>query len=266
MSDTNIYDLLGNVFGTTTKVAAASPTAEDMAKQANLEFFNHLVTSKGIDLDRLSEGEVGDLYKAAMDFKAKEEGKGKKDEKAEKEEEEKKEAAARVAAAANEEVTEKRAAASKIAEAEFLGRVMAHSFADESKKIAAAHSDKVAGEMPPQFAKKDGKEKDEKDEKSEDDKKKEASARAAALVTELSKAASTGGTPNLDKLAAEHALELLKEAGVNDELAFALINAEYIRGLPESTKIASTQSNAEALHVRALEYCERAGFPVDWPQ
>lgn len=256
MSD-NIHALLGEVYGTT-KTAAAAPTSEDMAKQANLEFFSSLVQSRGIDLALLTDDQATDLYKVAMEFKGKEEGKDKEKGEKAKEEEAKKEASAKIVAAANDELTEKRAAAAKIAEADFLGRTMAHAFADESQKIAA----KLAGEMPPQFGKKpEGKE--EKKEESEDDKKKEASARTAALIAELTKSAS-GATPNADLVAAEHALALLKEAGIADDVAFQRINAVHTLGLPASTKIASAGSNEEAIQTRALEYCEAAGFPVNW--
>lgn len=260
----DITSLLGDVYGTS-KVASAAPTSEDMAKQANLDFFNSLVTSKGIDLDKLGDEQVADLYKVAMEFKAKEEGKDEEAEKKKKEEDSKKEASALIVAAANDELTEKRAAAAKIAEAEFLGKVMAHSFAAESQKIAADMAAKQAGELPPQFGKKPEGKEEKKDEKGEEDEKKEASARAAALVAELTKSAS-GGTPNADLVAAEHALVLLKEAGVDAELAHARINAVYTLGLPASTKIAAAASNEDAIQARALEFCEAAGFPVNWAQ
>jgi hypothetical protein len=96
---------------------------EDLEKQAQVELFAKLAAENGIDLSTLNEDQVNYLWnetfsKTAEPDKKEEEEEEKKKEEAKKEHEEKKEAMA------------------KIAEADFLGRVMAHSMTDELNKIA----------------------------------------------------------------------------------------------------------------------------------
>lgn len=260
----NMSDSLTEIFGTN-KTAAAQPTNEDLEKQAQLDFFHGLCAEKGIDIEKLPEAKLHELFKTAMEIKAAgEDGDEEKKRKAKEEEEKKKEADAKLASA-NSEFAEKRAAAQKVAEADFMGRVMAHAYVDELQKIA--------GGMPPQFmhgkGKEEGKpeEKDEKEKaKKEEDEKKEASVRADRLIAEfVNKTGSARNpTPSLDELAGNHAIDLLKQAGTDGSVAVARINAVYTLGLPESTKIASQTSTEEAIHVRALEYCEAAGYQVNW--
>lgn len=271
MSRPNMTDTLGEIFGTTKTAAVAQATNEDLEKQAQIDFFTNLCVEKGIDVSKLAEPVINELFKTAMEMKAAGE-KDPKEEEAEKakkkEEKEKEAAAASKLASADAEFQEKRAAAVKVAEADMMGRIMAHSFTNELKKIA--------GEMPPAFAahaagkKEEGEgkteKKEEKEEKDEKEKK-EASARAAALITAFENTKTAGApaaTPSLDELAGNHAIDLLKEAGINSDLAVARINAVYTLGLEASTKIASATSTEAAINVRALEYCEAAGFPVNW--
>jgi hypothetical protein len=106
----------------TGKTAEVQTAQDDLEKQASVELFCKLASEEGLDLNSLSDEQVQGLYdgwlnKAAEEEKEKDEEK-KKVEKAEAEHEEKKESAA------------------KFAEADFLGRVMAHAFTDESEKIA----------------------------------------------------------------------------------------------------------------------------------
>ncbi len=266
----SMSDTLGEVFGT--KVASA--TSEDLEKTANLNFFTGLCQEQGINIEELNDDQVNNLWKVAMEMKAagevppqfaKKDGDEKKEEKpADKKDAKEKEAssvAATKEAAAAQEFAEKRAAAVKIAESEMMGRIMAHSFVEELSKMAAE-----GGGFP--FAKKDDGEKKDDD---KDDKKKEASSaeKAAALVEshKLKTAApSASSMPNFDEKACYHAIDLLKQAGVDEELAFNRINAVHTLGLQESTKIASAADVNTALQIRALEVCEAAGFPVDWSQ
>lgn len=270
----DMKDQLSEIFGTNTKEASAAPapTAEDLAKEAQVNFFAELCAEKQIDVSQLDNAQVNELFKVAMEMKAAKDNENSPEEKAKKdkakEEAKEKEASAAVLSAAEQEYQEKRAAAVKVAEADAMGRIMAHAYIDELKKLA--------GEMPPAFAAAMGK-KEEKGEKKEDGdeddkekKKKEASARAAALVSEFEKTKTAGaapaGTPSLDEVAGNRAIDLLKTAGVNADLAVARINAVHVLGVPDGTKVASAASLEEAVHVRALEYCEAAGFPVDWAQ
>lgn len=258
---------LAEIFGTSKTASAvlAQPTAEDLEKQAQLNFFGELCARKGIDVGRLDDVQVEELYKSAMALKVAEEKT--EDPKAAKEKEEKakeKEATAKLASA-EQEFQEKRAAVQKIAEAELMGRIMARAFVDEHQKLAGA--------MPPQFMKKDEKSDEGKgDEKEEDEKKKkkEASDRAAAVIEEAEKAktasvvSSASGTPKLDELAALRGIELCKSAGIDETLAYNRINAVFTLGLSDSTKVASAVNADAAITVRALEFVEAAGFPVDW--
>lgn len=263
--------LLAEVFQT--KTASAEPTEADFMKKANLEFFEALCREQNINVAELTEPQLEVLFKTAMEMKeAGEEGKPsfppkKEGKEEEKEEKGKKEAEAKVAAA-NAEYQEKRAAAIKVAEADFMGRIMAHSLVDELSKIKTAMEEG----KPPFPPKKD--EKKDDDEKEEAKEKKSSAANAAALIEAFNRSktasapasASPGAssTPNFDELAAYHAIDMLKAAGCDPELAFNKVNAAYTLGLAESTKLASAGTQEQALHVRALEICESAGFPVDW--
>lgn len=267
----DMKDLLSEIYGNiaATKEASASvATPEDLQKQAQVEYFTKLCSAKQIDVSLLNDAQVQELFKTAMELKIAEETEESAEAKAKKakdEEAKKSKEASAALSAADAEYQEKRAAAAKVAESDMMGRIMAHAYIDELKKLA--------GEMPPQFAAVAGK-KDDKEEKKEDGDdnekaKKEASARAAAVIAEFEKIKTAGaapGTPSLDEVAGNHAIELLKAAGVNADLAMARINAVHTLGVPDGAKVASAANLDAAVHVRALEYCEAAGFAVDWTQ
>lgn len=126
----------------------------------------------------------------------------------------------------------------KVAEADMLGRVMAHSYVDELSKIAAANGGdnkqekkaafvaalraKSAGELPPQFAANAAKKKDgEGDEDDKDKEKKEEEEKKASLVLARVQGhlLSQGIDPSTgEKLAASaeidaEAMRILKEKG-----------------------------------------------------
>lgn len=271
---------LSEVFGTS-KVASA--TAEDIEKRAANEFFIGLCKEQGINIKELNDSQLDDLYKAAMDMRkeagemppqfAKKDGddKDKKTEGKKDGDDKEKEAAAASAklAAAQAEFDAVKTAAVKVAEAEAMGRIMAHSFVSELDKIA----EKNGGfPFPP---KKDGDDKDKDDKKDgKEDGKKEASSadKAAALVAAFqaktagaAPAVSGSTTSNFDELASYRAIDLLKEAGINPDEAFGRVNAVYTLGLKESTKLASAPDANAGLEIRALEICEAAGYEVTWP-
>lgn len=268
-------ETLGEIFGTKAASVPSATTQEDVEKTAQIEFFTKLCQDKQLDVSLLSDTQVNELFKTAMEMKTAADAEESPEAKAKKAKEDKaKEAAAKTASAAEAEYAEKRAAAKLAAEADTMGRLMAHAYVDELKKIA--------GQMPPQFAanakgkedgKSEGKPEGKEDDKGDDDKKKkEAAAKAAEIISsfESTKHASLGttpgGTPALNEMAGNHAIEMLKSAGVNAEEAIARINAVHTLGVPDSTKIASAANADAALYVRALEYCEAAGYPVDWTQ
>jgi hypothetical protein len=130
----------------------------------------------------------------------------------------------------------------KCAEADKLGRIMAHSYVQELGKIGAAIESQGEG---------DGSDKDEsgKGEPGKGEASKDEEAEASAL----------------DQLAAEKAVEKASEAGYNPEEAVARVNAVFTLGGPgESEKIASAQTYEQAVDARALEILEKAGYEVNW--
>jgi hypothetical protein len=256
---------LAQHFGNTVKTASE----EDLQKQAAVELFHKLANAAQIDISNLgdeemralwdgtigklaSEGKLEDAMKA-MDKKAefppaKDKDDKKKDEK--KEEEEKK-------AAAEAEFLQKRAAAEKVAEAEMMGRTMAHAYVAELREIA-----KTAGAMPPAFLAnikgKDDKDGDkDKETPKDDDKEKDKKATAAKVASEM---------PNLDDLAHERAVKIAADAKFDPEEAGQKVAAVRILGLLKSdgTKVAAAQNADHAISLRALEFLEVAGYPVTW--
>lgn len=124
-------DWLAQMYGTT-------GAGEETQKLANVDLFCKLAADNNIDLSQLSQDEIGNLYaqvfpEEAMKLAEEEE---KKDE--EEEEKKKKELAA-------EHVEEKKAFQEKFAEADLMGRVMAHSFNQELALIKEA----VEAQTPP---------------------------------------------------------------------------------------------------------------------
>lgn len=121
---------------------AQNNVAPDFEQQAREEMFAKVAAVNGIDLESLEPEQIqylwSETFKTASEDEPKEEKKpnpfAKKEEKSD---EEKK------AEAAYLEFEEKRAAAAKLAEAEYIGRFMAHAMTDEIKKIAAAQSAEV---------------------------------------------------------------------------------------------------------------------------
>lgn len=244
----NLSQFLGDVYGTN----GSAHSQEDLEKNAQLNMFFGLCKQAGISLEEiqnLSDSEIEYLFKVATEG---EEDENKKEEDSEdSEDSEESEESESKSAQARSEWEEKRAAAAKLSEAEFLGRVMAHSYVNELQKLAAEAqnvSDEGASEES---------DKEKKEEKAEEKK--------ANLARRLRKVASVNSsTANLDEVAGNFAIDLLKQAGVDADVATARVNAAYILGLPESEKIASANNFEQAVYYRALEFCEKAGFPVDW--
>ena len=98
----------------------AQPAQDDTEKTAQVELFVKLAAAEGIDLNQLSDAQVEKLY-ADTFSKTASEDEGEKDEKKEE---------------AREEHEEKKAAAEKFAEADQMGRIMAHAYVQEMRKIA----------------------------------------------------------------------------------------------------------------------------------
>jgi hypothetical protein len=247
--------MLAELFGTGGQAKTAS--AEDQEKLVQAELFSKLAADNGIDLDTLSDAQIKHLWHETFSDKT---------------------ASAEPTPAADTEkkaqaeFEEKRAAAVKVAEAEYLGRVMAHAMVQELGKIGDAQTKtagangaptlkdrllKVAGELPPWLNKgKDGggddKGKEDKGDKGgppeKKDEKKDEKKEASAI----------------DAQAAKVAVDLVKKANLDVNVAQAKIAAVLTLGAKESTKIASAPDFATGLEIRALELLEQAGYPVNW--
>ena len=132
-----------------TKQASAA-TDEEAEKQASVELFLKVASDQNIDLNSMSDADVQALYGEFQTEVAKiaseEEPKEEKDEEEEKKEKEEKHAAAAA------EWAEKQAMAADIQKADYLGRVMAHSFEQERgyiKEAGAAEAlKKLTGKRP----------------------------------------------------------------------------------------------------------------------
>lgn len=126
---------LAEHFGTKTA------SAQDDSAQNQVELFQKLAGDNGIDLESMTEAQISYLWNQTFSKTASEEGDEGKDKESEGEDDKKEEA--------KKEHEEKKEAMAKMAEAEFLGKVMAHSLVSELRKIASADEesdeDKTAG-------------------------------------------------------------------------------------------------------------------------
>jgi len=237
-------------FYNTNGVKTAAANREDIEKAAQIELFTKIAAENNIDLSKLSDEQTQQLFvetfgKTAGEmppqFAAHAKGKEEGGEKGEKEELEEK---------AKKEHEEKKASATKLAEADFMGRAMAHAYVNELTQIAAAR-EKTAGRQAP--------------------------AAEGAWEVPLPKVASA-----IDALAMPRAFEMVqqhnaqamehnKTAAADKKIALfdekdaaTKIAAVHTKGLAESVKVAAAQDHKIAVEVRALETLEAAGFPVDW--
>lgn len=160
-------EFLAAYYGTGGTISS-QPASEEVEKRAQIQLFAKLAAEQNIDLENLPEDQVAKLWanfqKQASGVKLAEEDKKPEDDKSKKMDDAKK------------ELEEKKAAAEKLSEADFLGRVMAHSYVDELKKIAAAQAE-------PEPAK-EAEAKDEKKDEDDDTKKE----KEAAMPEHLRKA------------------------------------------------------------------------------
>ena len=239
------YDTLG----------AGRAQQEEQMKVAHLDLFAKAAAANNIDLSSESPETVQQLYQAFSQKLAQEdEGKGnmppqfakKEDEgseadkeedkkEEEKKEDEKKEAAARAEFAKQAEWNQKKA------EADFLGRLMAHSFWQESNEISKAASAQGNGASQ------------------------QAATAAPPTPTNGTKTASQ--IQAFDLKAAEQAVKIASGSGLNADEVIQRLNAVLTLGPAESEKIAHAGNNYDdALGIRALELLEQAKYPVDWKQ
>jgi hypothetical protein len=276
-------------------------SSEEQTKLAEAELFSKLAAENGIDLNQLSNEQIQELWSVTFSKTAEEDEK-KDDEKDEDEkEEEKKEAAARehgVKLAQAEEESRAHylgqvmahsyvAELSKIAAAREAGETVESPELDKEaampaalknalgkvKSVAGAGADKAKafGSKAKEFGAKGVA------------KTKEVGGKAVSHVKEHkgaygAGAAGVGGagagfaagrfgkkkeSSVLDGLALEAAVKIAHADGRFDldEVA-EKVSAVAILGLEESTKLAATAE--QQVEIRALEYLEAAGYPVEW--
>lgn len=266
---------------------------ENLSKEASLELFAKVASKHGVDLASMDNDEIGALYEQVMGEKLaqdeseeeeKSEEKMPPKKKAAEEEEEEKEAAANY-------FFEKKAQQEKLAEADMMGRVMAHAFWQEKEEIekqattmptslarvakralkggeTGAHSRRLLASV----AKKRGAEAAKKGVKGAKEVGKKYGPMAAAAGGGGAAGASLAGkkkesaAERFEELSAMHAVKIAEAAGYDVDQAHERVEALWKLGIEESEKIAHVDTVDDAIHVRGLEYLEAAGVPVDWEE
>jgi hypothetical protein len=240
---------LAAVYGT-----PGGPSAEDIEKAGEAQLFAKLASDNNINLANLDDDQVMELYNQTFGKEAAippQFQKGNGDDKDEKKDEKKCEKCGKAdckcpaakdeekeAAAAQQEFETEKEGQAKLAEADYLGRVMAHSFTQELGLIGDQMKTASAEGAPAAPA----------------------AAPAAAQIPELNiKQASA-----LDKLAAKKALEKAAEVGHDLADVQSRIEAIFTLGVKESEKVAAAENIQQGMEVRALELLEQAGYEVNW--
>ena len=249
-----MHEFLAAYYGT-----APQPSAEEVQRAQQIDFFAKTAAANGIDLEALNQDQINWLWNQVFTTKTAEPAKEEKAPPAEKKEE-KDEAKDKAEA----EFAQKKEAMAKIAEADFLGRVMAHSFYNESVKIASAQPQEKAAEFPP---KKDEEPKKE-EKKDEGDSLKDrlmAAAKKDESKEEEKKEEKKASVSDLDAKAAELAVQKLASSNYWDvNEGVERLHAVLTLGPKESVKVASAPNFEAALDIRALELLELAGYPIEW--
>lgn len=290
---------LATMYGTPGAEAVA---AEEQEKVAQTELFCKLAADNGIDLNQFNDEQIQELWNSTFTktaeeekdkkenpFAKKEEGKeheGKESKKEEEKEHEKE-------AAAQAEFEATKVAQAKLAEADYLGRLMAHAYVNElgqigsamgqDKEAAAKEASKAsellarfkghAGGAAEKLKEHAGKLKGHAEQGAEKAKSHvkshpasyaggagAAGGAAAGYAAGHHKKASA-----LDEIAAELAVEKAAAAGWNAEEAAERLGAALTLGsLSDSEKVASAANYGEAREIRALELLEAVGYPINW--
>ena len=174
--------------------------------------------------------------------------------------------------------------------ADYCGRIMAHAYVNEMKKIAS-EMDKEARSYHDVLheMKKNKKPLSEKvmhaahegkealksiGAKIKKDKGTHAAAAGAGLATgaigataanELAHDGKKKKASALDEIAGELAVKIAADGGFDPEQAGELLDTLFASGeLADSAKVAFASTSDEALQVRALELLEQVGYPVTW--
>lgn len=248
---------LASMYGT-----PGGATQEDQTKVAEAQLFAKLAAENNIDLRRLNDAQIEQLWNEVFPTQQKvaeeEKCSACKEAMADCKCPPKEAAQDKVAAAAAAEFQRNREWQEKVAECDKLGRIMAHAYVQELGLIDQAMRKQAeeGGGMPPQFAaaaeakKEEGGGEEKKDEEKKDEAKSEEDKKEASAI---------------DQLAAKRAVELAKEAGIDVKVAAKRVDAVLTLGGPgQSEKIAAARSLEETIHIRALEFLEKAGYQVNW--
>lgn len=286
---------LAGLYGTNKTAGAqaqSGPSEEDIAKQAHADLFIEAATQYGINLQGLPQEKIAELYSTWTENMAAAQGGGD---------------VASLEAQARFEY-EKNAAAQteyiqKFAEAEYAGKVMAHSYVAELNKIAEGKEAAVTPGHFERLGKKvhhasifKGRQGSVINPKGAVDHLHEhplSSGKAKAIGAGVygAGAAAAGGAAAGAHHAFKHKEEEHKEAGITAldrvaaDYAFAMLDeynktagtqgydlataeqklaAVLVLGPPPSEKTANAQNFEETKHLRALELLEMAGYPVNW--
>ena len=240
-----------------------APADESLQKTAQLELFAKLAASHDVDLSTMPPEEISSLWNEVMNKNASEEeededkdedkpkGKGSlppaflKNKKGGDDEEK---AAAALEQKALEEHADKLASQQKLAEAQQIGEVIAHSFV---AKVAEISPEKLASLV----------------DKAPAATEEAPAAEAEAATEEPAKVASSvEGASALDLVAAKNAVKLAEAGGFDPQLVAQHLNARLVLGAPESEKVAHIEDPGQALQARSLELLESIGLPVEWEQ
>lgn len=242
-----MHEFLAAYYGT-----APQPSAEEVQRAQQIDFFAKTAAANGIDLESLNQDQINWLWNQVFTAKTAEPAKEEKAPPPEKKDEKDKKAEA--------EFAQKKEAMAKIAEADFLGRVMAHSFYNESVKIASAQE--KAAEFPPKKG-----EEPKKEEKDEGGSLKDRLMAAAKKDEgkEDKKEEKKASVSDLDAKAAELAVQKIASSNYWDvNEGVERLHAVLTLGPKESVKVASAPNFEAALDIRALELLELAGYPIEW--
>ncbi len=261
-------EFLSQFYGTNTELEEKTASSND----EQVAMFAKLASDNGIDLSQLNDEQLETLYTETFSKQAGEippqfrktdgdnDGKvndGKpserKERKEEKDDDEKKASAERL---------EKQAQ-----EADFMGRIIAHSYVNELRKIAADAEAKTAsvetGLRDRLLKVANAKAEDDKNHDGKKDKDQKGEKKMPPWMKDKEASA-------LNEAAAQHAMELLSEYNKTASEQFDLkvavdrLAAVHTLGLGDSEKVASAVNAETATQIRALEYLESAGYPVKW--
>lgn len=274
-------------------------TQEDVTKTAEAQLFAKLAAENNIDLRALNDGQIQELWGHVFNKTAEEEEK-EKEEKEEKEDEDKKEAAAREHQQKLASVREEERAhylgqvmahsyvaeLGKIAEAQTDGAAVVET--DEIKEAAmppalakalgrvrgaassvAGKAKEIGGKAKDFGGKGGAKAKEHGSHALEHVKSHKGAYGAGAAGAGGAGAGFAAGRHSkkeasvIDEMALEHAVKIAHADGRFDlEEVANRVGAVFTLGLDDSTKVASTAD--QQVEIRALEYLEAAGYPVEW--